>query len=145
MPNMEGRRVNFGDICLEEGVFGVAETTARIGKVDGVWASELLVPMQKDLVVDDEGNVKKQLCLVDTRAFVAPVCVVPDLVGPPNQHFALETRSAWAEFFVDWLDHQEKDDDTIPPMPSDEEEDFESEGEEGSEFEAEDRESEAEA
>ena len=66
---------------------------------------------------------------------------MPDLGGPPNQYFALETRSAWAEFFIEWLD-QEKEDDTIPPMPSDKEEDFatdesESEGVEGAESEAE--------
>ena len=141
IPNMEGKRVKFGGIPLEEGVFGVVETTERIGKVEGVRESELLVPIKKDLVVDEEGNVKKQLCLADTRAFVAPVCVVPDLGGPPNQYFALETRSAWAEFFIEWLD-QEKEDDTIPPMPSDKEEDFatdesESEGVEGAESEAE--------
>ena len=49
-------------------------------------------------------------CLVDVEAFVKPIVVIPDIGGPPNDHFLLRDRSNWKEDFESWLDLPDKDD-----------------------------------
>ena len=60
----------------------------------------------------------KKLYLADTKAFVAPACVVPDIGGPTNRYFVVESRTQWAGFCIDWFEKTEKDD-TISPIASD--------------------------
>ena len=114
IPDMEGQRVEYGGIDLEEGVFAVVEWTEKVDVVNDpseVRISELVVPIEKQVVKNSDGSlVEKILCLADTSAFVAPACVVPDIGGPPNRYFYVEARNKWAEFFTEWLNNPKEED-----------------------------------
>ena len=131
IPNMEGKRVDYGDVRLEEGTFAVVEWGTTLDakvEVPEIRASELLVPIRKAVGFHDDGTIKdKKLCLADTKAFVAPACVLPDIGGPANRYYVVESRNQWRGFYIDWL---QQDDDSLSTLESDQASDFESEEEE---------------
>jgi hypothetical protein len=109
IPNEVGR-LEFGKTWLEEGTFAVVETTKVGAPLEGERASELLMPINKDVVLDETGSViRKDLSLANTDAFVAPACVVPDIGGPKNRYYVVEARSRWHEVFAEWLTAKKKD------------------------------------
>ena len=119
LPDLEGRDVHFGGMPLEEGVFAVVESTEKVLLTDKERESELLVPIEKERVVNSvDGVTSKKLYLADTKAFVAPACVVPDIGGPSNRYFVVESRTQWPGFCIDWFEKSENDD-PISPIASD--------------------------
>lgn len=47
--------------------------------------------------------------LADTDAFVAPLCVIPDIGGAVTDYFCVKNRLQWKEEFEEWLDSPDED------------------------------------
>ena len=126
LPDPEGRRINYGGIRVEEGVYAVVESTKEVPMEPGDQL-DMIFPIEKEVILDEEGStiVNKVFYLADTDAITAPACVVPDIGGPTNRYFCIEPRYKWGDFFRNWL-HSDLDDDMV--MTEDEDEDDEKEG-----------------
>ena len=73
---------------MEEGVFAVVESVEKALPME----LELLVPIEKERFVNSvDGVISKKLYLANTKAFMAPACVVPDIGGPSNRYFVVES------------------------------------------------------
>ena len=95
-------RLQYGGITLVDGVFAVVESSS-FTEEDFV-SSELMVSIQKEIQLDEDGNVQsRRFFLADTEAFQDPCCVIPDIGGPPNQYFVVKPRNQWAGEFVKWI------------------------------------------
>jgi hypothetical protein len=66
--------------------------------------SDLMVPIRKDIDLNDDGSVAgRRFYLADTEAFADPCCTAPDIRGPPNWYFVVKPRNQWAKEFVCWV------------------------------------------
>ena len=134
IPSMVGRKVYYGGVRLEEGVFAVVECSKEVPFEDGQPKTDVLFPLNKEVIWLDEEQVqhKKVFYLADTDAIVDPACVVPNIGGPSNQYFCVNSRTGWAGHFLRWL-RTEVDDDMI--IEEDVEEDQKEETADGQEEE----------
>ncbi len=112
IPDMKGRRVEYGGIRLEQGTFAVVECGKVLKQEEDVVKLDIITPLEKEVVTDDAGAIlfdddggvlRKIFYLADTDAIVAPCCVVPDIGGPVNRYFVIKPRDQWANFFIPWL------------------------------------------
>ena len=143
IPPLQGKRIEYGGIRLEEGLFAVVEC----GEVVKNWIKEhsvttIIHPIEKLVGKDKEGRVllkadgtvkERIYYLADTDAFVGPCCVVPDIGGPINRYWVIEPRNLWGGYFEDWL-FEELDDD----MKMEEEQEDKKKKKEGAQMKAED-------
>ena len=102
---MEGKKVHYGGIQLEEGVYAVVESTKEVPFDDGLQKRDILFPLEKEVKCLNKQQVcrKKVFYLADTDAIVDPACVVPNIGGPSNQYFCLHSRTGQAGHFLRWL------------------------------------------
>ena len=100
------RNVEHGGVKLVNGTYGVVESTTYEEGVLEV-SNDLFIPVRKDMDV----NNQRTYYLADVAAFDAPCCCVPDLGGPSNRYFQVESRTRWAELFVQWIQNPHKHDD----------------------------------
>ena len=123
IPPIEGNRsLKYGGISLEEGVFACVECGNVMKKErEGLTTLETMHPVEKIVGLDDEGQVlldedfqvsDRKFFLADTEAFVEPCCVIPDVGGPRNRYYLIESRENWPEIFRKWL-HAPMDDDMV--------------------------------
>lgn len=113
IPEMQSR-VHWGGILLEEGIYAVVECTKKVTEPEGgeVRKLELLAPYEKEVGLDEEGkplldplgHIKTRIFyLADTDAITGPCCAVPDIGGPPNRYYVVDSREMWADGFMEWL------------------------------------------
>ncbi len=76
-----------------------------------VTKSSIFTAIRKTVAEVAHGNVTRaQLYLADVEAFVAPVCVVPDIGGTPYDYMVVKNTREWRENFMDWLEANPADD-----------------------------------
>ena len=110
MPNGKDR-LEFGGVCLQDGVYAVVESAVYNEDVELATQSDLFTPLLLDVDSDDEDNViGRNFYLANTNAFVEPCCVIPDIGGPSNAYFQVAPRREWSDSFVSWLEAPHKDD-----------------------------------
>ena len=98
--------VEHGGVQLRSGTYGVVEsTTYEEGDLEV--SNDLFKPVRKDVNPDKH----RVYYLADVSAFEAPCCCIPDLGGPSNRYFHVQSRSKWAHFFTDWIQSPHKHDD----------------------------------
>lgn len=103
--------VNFGGLVdLSPGVYGIVENACYGDEADDGPQSEILVPIQKEVKTMVNGRVTElKFYLADTDAFVAPLCVIPDIGGAVTDYFCVKNRLQWKEEFEEWLDSPDED------------------------------------
>ena len=117
-----GLKIDFGGIRLSAGTYAVVESAQYEEDEDGVFKSDLFLPILKDVESFKDGGVDKRIFyLANVDAITDTASVVPDIGGPPNRYFFIHPRSKWAQDFVDWVKkpHQEDDmsDEEIEELP----------------------------
>ena len=138
-PMDDAKRLHYGGTPLEEGVFACVESADVVkNERDGLKKLEMMHPIEKTVGLDDEGEVlltkkgnvaKRHFYLADTNAFVDPCCVIPDIGGPKNRYYLIESRENWSNIFSRWLDTPLDDDMVIEEdLSEDEETEGDSEG-----------------
>ena len=112
IPEVKGKRLYFGGIRLQAGVYAVVECTRLVKeRVIGRTEMSIIHPIEKlvgenegEVLVNDDGTVKeRKFYLADTDAFTGPCCVVPDIGGPINRYWVIEPRNLWGGYFEDWV------------------------------------------
>jgi hypothetical protein len=97
-------RLKYGGITLSAGTYAVVETTELEENEMELGKSDLMMPVCKDIDLDEDGLVaKRRFYLADTEAFVDPCCTIPDIGGPPNRYFVVKPRNQWADEFIRWI------------------------------------------
>ena len=113
IPELGGRRIDYGGVRLSTGVFAVVESARVVDEEDSKIPLSILQPILKDVTLNEEGlQTKKNYELADTDAFVQPCCAVPDIGGPANRYYIVHPRTEWADIFVKLL-HAPLDDDMV--------------------------------
>jgi len=109
LPEMSG--INYGGLAsLEPGVYAIVESSAYSTQETEIQRSEIFVPIIKETGVVANGVVTGlKFYLADVEAFVAPLTVIADVGGRPNEYFVVKNRTQWKEDFVDWLESPDKD------------------------------------
>jgi hypothetical protein len=118
--------IKYGGTTLQDGTFAVVETATIVNNDEFGIKSDLMMPITKDVELDDARNVtKRTFYLADTEAFCDPCCVIPNLGGVSNAYFVVKPRNQWAGEFIRWVEDQhvsDEMDDLVPlEMNSDEE------------------------
>jgi hypothetical protein len=122
IPDMKGKRLDYGGIRLKEGVYAAAEGSKMVAAERNFQSMDLIKLIEKVVVIGHEQNIfEKKFELADTDAIVAPACVVPNIGGPKHQYFFIDPRENWAGHFLNWLRYDFDDDDMV--ITDDEEED----------------------
>ena len=132
IPALErGSILEYGGISLEEGVFGCAEcANVKKQEREGLSKLETMHPIEKMVGMDDQGEVlldkdfnvaERKFFLADTKAFLEPCCVIPDIGGARNRYYLMESRDNWPEIFRQWLQSPLDDDMTIDGDVTDDE------------------------
>ena len=99
-------------MCAVVEAANVEDDDAEVGK------SDLMTPIVKEVELLEGGTVgKRTFFLADAEAFEDPCCVVPDLGGPSNRHFAVKPRNQWAQLFVHWPEDPHSWDDMKEHLP----------------------------
>ena len=98
--------ISHGGIArLKDGVYAVVESSALDDTVGEVQRSDLLMPIHKEIEMDEDGLVtKRTFYLADTEAIVGPCCVAPDIGGASNRYFVVRPREEWASEFIRWVE-----------------------------------------
>ena len=98
------RNIKFDGLYLKDGVYPVVEGCQF--EQDYEEAGEIFVPLLKDVdgFADDGSVESRKYELANVEAFVAPCCVVPDIGGPANRYFMVESRPKWSKMFVKWVE-----------------------------------------
>lgn len=98
--------ISHGGIArLKDGVYAVVESSALDDTAGEVQRSDLLMPIHKEIEMDEVGLVtKRTFYLADTEAIVGPCCVVPDIGGASNRYFVVRPREEWASEFIRWVE-----------------------------------------
>jgi hypothetical protein len=121
--------IKYGGITLQDGTFAVVETATIVNNDEFGIKSDLMMPITKDVELDDARNVtKRTFSLADTEAFCDPCCVIPNLGGGSNAYFVVKPRNQWAGEFIRWVEDQhvlDKMDDLVPLEKNSDEEDNE--------------------
>lgn len=104
-------RFNFGGISVgaQGGVFAVVESSNFEVADETKRASELFVPLLKEVGRLDDEILQRSFYLADTSAIVEPCCVIPDIGGPPNRYFMVHSRTKWPGMFRKWLHNFHED------------------------------------
>ena len=121
--------IKYGGISLQDGTFAVVETATIVNNDEFGIKSDVMMPITKDVELDDAGNVtKRTFYLADTEAFCDPCCVIPNLGGGSNAYFVVKPRNQWAGEFIRWVEDQhvlDEMDDLVPLEKNSDEEDNE--------------------
>lgn len=105
---------------IEGNVYAIVEAGFYVNAPQGAPTSTIFSPIKKEVGAWQGQKVSKlQFYLADVDAFVAPLTVVPDIGGKPNDYFAVKNCSAWREAFVSWLEEPNED----YPLDSDSDDD----------------------
>ena len=118
-----GAPLTHGDTVLKPGVYAVVESTKKVSELPDVFrVSELICPLEKEVDLDSVTGLvrKRKLFLADTEAIEEGACVVPNIGGPPNQYFCIESRKKWTAFGKEWV--RSNSDSSMSDVSSDEEE-----------------------
>lgn len=112
LPPMKGKRIDYGGIRLKEGVFAVVECAKEAKLKEDQLDLDVLFPVDKEVewIDEEQKDHKKVFYLADTDALVQPACVVPNIGGPANQYFVIESRTEWAPMFSKWLETDDNED-----------------------------------
>ena len=87
----------------------------------GLKKLNIMRPIEKIVGLDEEEQVlldhnfnvaERMFFLADTNAFIDPCCVIPDVGGPRNRYYLMESRENWPDIFMTWL-HTPVDDDMV--------------------------------
>ena len=115
----EDNEINFGGLSpIPPGIYAIVESSQFATGKNNNLKSSLFRRILKD-VHSIHGNrvTGLQFYLADVEAFDETVVVIPDIGGPPNGYFVVNTRDKWAEDFEKWLAKPYK---TIPSSGGDE-------------------------
>ena len=105
----------YGGIKLGNEVYAVVESSSLDPDKKELGRSDLMMPIYKDVEVDDNGTIdKRTFYLADTAAFERPCCVIPDIGGPTNRYFVVKPRNEWLDPFIKWLNDPHIDDHMDP-------------------------------
>ena len=105
IPRVPGSRISYGTTWFEEGTFAEVETSKVGLPLPGERESELLMPINKDAHLDNNGQVTEKIfSLANTTAFPAPAYSVPGIVGSCNIYYVVEPHGAWTGVFVELLE-----------------------------------------
>ena len=122
IPDLQGKKIDYGGIRLTEGVFAVVESATLVDeRMAGHTEMTIIHPIEKivgkdkdgNILLNEDGTVKERVFyLALTDAFVSPCCAVPDIGGPLNRYWVIEPRNLWCDYFKDWL-YDKIDDDMV--------------------------------
>ena len=97
--------LEYGGICLKDGTYAVVETSKIEEDVQELGSSDLMMPVNKDAVMDGKGEVQQRIFyLADVEAIVDPCCCIPDIGGPKNRYFVVKPRNQWSDLFIKWIE-----------------------------------------
>lgn len=105
--------LNFAGIDLKNGTYALVEASTWSTDQKAIGFSDIFVPFRKDVGrLDKDGCVQgRKFYLADVEAFVAPLCVVPDIGSLPRcNYFQVRPRSSWVGDFISWLEDPHEDD-----------------------------------
>ena len=134
LPTNEALPVVMGT-PIKRGVYALVESAGLIPQeLDNNRNTDLFTRITKEYdAPDNEGDLpKRKLYLADVKAFLEPICVVPDIDRDQQcNYFLVAPRDSWAGQFTDWLEAPHRHDDMV------ELEEVEAESEEDTEEESE--------
>ena len=78
---------------------------SQVSEKKGSYRTELFVPIRKEVArFNQDGTQRDQrFYLADVEAFVAPIAVIPNIDGPPNEYFLVKNKTEWQELYLEWL------------------------------------------
>ena len=115
------KTVVFKEIPLERGIYAVVESALFVNDKNERALSEIFEPIIKEVSGLTNNAVSSMaFLLADVEALVEAIAVIPDIGGPPNAYFWVNSRETWRESFVSWL---ERPFDLEEEVASDEEDD----------------------
>ena len=91
---------------MKDGTYAVVETTNLETEDDEVGRSDLMMPVNKDVDMEDGEVVGRNFYLADVEAFSDPCCTIPDIGGPENRYFVVKPRNQWSEIFIRWIEDE---------------------------------------
>ena len=94
---------------MKPAICGVVEATME--GCQGLHDTELFDVLSTETGAMENGDVSQlKFYLADVDTFLAPCVVVPNVGGPNNCYFWVESRARWADLFVQWLRLPHRDD-----------------------------------
>ena len=68
--------------------------------------SEIFVPITKEVgEITNNAVSRMKFYLADVEAIVAPIAVIPDIGGNPNDYFMIKDRETWRTDFIEFLEN----------------------------------------
>ena len=99
-----------GLVDLKPGVYAIVESAAYLSNNTGEKISQIFTPIRKEVGKIVAGAVTElKFYLADVEAFVAPLVVIANIGGQPNDYFVVKNRAEWKEDFEDWLETPNED------------------------------------
>jgi hypothetical protein len=101
---------HYGGLDLKPGVYAIVESAAYYDAGPALQTSEMFAPIRKEVGKIVNGCVTEmKFYLADVEAFVAPLAVIPDIGGLPNDYLVVKNREEWKEDFEAWLETPNRD------------------------------------
>jgi hypothetical protein len=99
-----------GLVDLKPGVYAIVESAAYLDANAGNNLSQIFTPIRKEVARIVDGAVTElKFYLADVEAFVAPLVVIANIGGKPNDYLVVKNRLEWKEDFEDWLETPNED------------------------------------